>query len=81
MQEILKRANAKALKVAVRRKALDIMKAELQEGLKSIITRQKLIKVANCLEYRWMTVDEYGNDPLASDSEDEKCLVKVEKSA
>jgi len=26
-----------------------------------------------------MTVDEYGNDPLASDCEDEKHLVKAEK--
>ena len=62
-------------------KGLDTMKVELQEGLKAIVTHQKLIKVANCSKYGWMTVDEYGIDQLASDNEDEKRLVKAEKSA
>lgn len=57
LQENLKQVNAESLKIIVgidkERKALDTMKAELQEGLKSIITHQKLIKVANCSEYGW----------------------------
>ena len=56
------------------------MKVELQEGLKAIATHQKLIKVANCSKYGWMTVDEYGIDQLASNSNYEKHLVKAEKS-
>ena len=45
-----------------------------------IAARQKQIKVADCCEYGWATVDEYEQDQLAADKEDAKRLEKAEKS-
>jgi len=62
-------------------KALQNLKTELQEGIQAISVRQKWIKVADWSNYGWVTVEEYINDELASDSEDEKCLFKTERNA
>ena len=53
----------------------------IDEGLKSLVTRQKYIKIADRSEYGWATVKHYQDDPLASDSEDEKNLGRAEKEA
>ena len=53
----------------------------LDEGLKSLMTRQKYIKIADQSEFGWATVRHYQDDPLASDSEDEKNLGRAEKEA
>ena len=55
----------------------------LDEGLKSLATRQKYnnIKIVDLSEYGWVTVKHCQDDPLASDSEDEKNLGRVEKEA
>ena len=53
----------------------------LNEGLKSLATRQKYIKISNRSEYGWATVKHYQDDPLASGSEDEKNLSRAEKEA
>jgi len=56
-------------------------KLQLDEGLKSLATQQKFIKIADHSEFGWATVKFYQSDPLASDSEDEKGLGRVEKEA
>ena len=53
----------------------------LDEGAKALATRQKHIQLADRLEYGWSTVKYYEADPLASDSDDEKCIKKAEKEA
>ena len=53
----------------------------IDEGLKSLATRQKYIKIADRSEYKWATVKHYQDDLLASDSEDEKNLGIAEKEA
>ena len=53
----------------------------IDEGLKSLATRQKYIKIADRSEYGWATVKHYQDDPLASDSKDEKNLGRAEKEA
>lgn len=40
-----------------------------------------MIRVADRSEYGWAVVEEYECDPLTSDSEDEKRLVRAEKNA
>lgn len=46
--------------------------AQLEEGMKLLKSRQKLIKVADRSEHRWATVSEYIEDELADNEEDEK---------
>ena len=53
---------------------------KLQEGTKALTERQKHIKVADRSEFGWATV-KYRDDPLASDSDDEKSLNRAEKEA
>ena len=53
----------------------------LDEGLKSLATRQKYIKITDRSEYGWATVKHYQDDLLASDSEDEKNSDRAEKKA
>ena len=53
----------------------------LDEGMKSLEKCQKHIKVADQSDYGWSTVQHYDTHPLASDSDDEKRLEKVEKEA
>ena len=54
-------------------------KLQLDEGLKSLATRQKFIKIADRSEFGWATVKFYQSDPLASDSEDEKDLGRARR--
>ena len=56
-------------------------KEALDEGLRLIANRQKLIKIADRSEYGWGVVAEYEADDLASGSEDEKRLEKAERAA
>ena len=51
------------------------------EGKKLINQRQKLIRMADRSELRWMVVGEYEADELADDEEDEKRIAKAIKSA
>lgn len=60
---------------------IDKAKEELKQGLEMIAARQKRIKVVDCSEFGWATVDEYKQDQLAADEEDAKRLEKAEKSA
>ena len=53
----------------------------LDEGIKAIVRRQKLIKVADTSKFGWATIQHYDNHPLAADSDDEKHLEKTEKEA
>ena len=54
--------------------ARDIERAKkaLEEGEALINERQKLIKIADRSEHGWATVEEYGADELADNSDDEK---------
>ena len=53
----------------------------LDEGLKLLATRQKYIKIINRSDYGWVMVRYYQDDQIASDTEDEKKLGRVEKEA
>ena len=57
------------------------LKELLEEGIKIIEERQKLIKLAERFEYGWGLVSEYQADELAVDSADEKRIQKAEKAA
>ena len=59
--------------------ALKRAETKLSEGTKALAERQKHIKVADRSEFGWATVHYYQDDPLASDSEDEKSLNRAEK--
>ena len=53
----------------------------LQEGMKLIDERQKLIKMADRSEFGWGLITEYQADELADNSEDERRIHKAEKAA
>ena len=63
------------------RRSLEVLKAQLQEGIQAIACRQKRIKLADRSDNGWVVVKAYNNDELAKDSEDEKRLFKAEKTA
>ena len=60
---------------------IDQAKSHLEEGLKMIAERQKLIKLADRSEFGWVVVAEYTADELADNSDDEKKIEKSEKAA
>jgi len=53
----------------------------LDEGVSALKTRQKHIKVADCSDYGWGTVQRYQADPLADDSNNKKQLRRADKEA
>ena len=61
--------------------ALDKASKCIQEGMKLITARQKLIRIADRSEFGWGVVAEYQADELASGSDDEKKLEKAERAA
>ena len=63
------------------KEALKKATASLDEGAKVLATRQKHIQLADRSEYGWATVKYYEDDPLAANSDDEKCIKKAEKEA
>ena len=56
-------------------------KKELQEGEELCVSRQKLIRIADRSEHGWITVNEYEDDELASNSDDEKRIYRAELRA
>ena len=58
--------------------AVEKAKSLLEEGLKIVCERQKLIRIADRSEHGWATVDEYLEDELADNSGDEKRMQKAE---
>ena len=61
----------------------DLVKAQeaLKDGKSLLVTRQKHIKIADRSDHGWITVAEYQDDELASNSEDKKRIEKAEKAA
>ena len=62
-------------------KHLDIVWEKLDKGSKQITTRQKKIRIADCSEFSWATVEAYESDDLADNSADKKHIEKAEKEA
>ena len=62
------------------KKVLDKLKTELHEGSQEIAARQKQIKVADRSDFGWAVVEAYDSNELAKNSEDEKRLLRAEKS-
>ena len=58
---------------------LKVATEELQEGAKAILSRQKLINIADRSELRWQVVEAYESDELTLDNKDAKHLNKVQK--
>ena len=56
-------------------------KEDLDEGMKILSCRQKMIKFADRLEVGWAVVEEYEDNALASNSEDEKRMEKAMREA
>ena len=54
---------------------------ELQEGIKALHTRQKLVRLADRSDLGWAVVDAYESDELASDDEDAKRMKEATKAA
>ena len=61
--------------------AIEKAKRTLAEGNKVIAKRQKLIRIADRSEHSWKTAEEYEQDPVASESDDEKRKKRAEKAA
>ena len=59
---------------AIKNQILDYAIEVIEEGLNKIKQRNKLVKLAVSSDGGWETVKYYQNNPLASDSEDEKKL-------
>ena len=49
-----------------------------KEGEDLTVSRQKGIRIADCSEYGWATVEEYEEDELAANSDDDKRLFRAE---
>ena len=79
--ESLEEAVEEISKRPVTESALGKAKQAIEEGMRQISERQKLIKIADRSEYGWGVVAEYQADELASCSEDEKKLEKAERAA
>ena len=62
-------------------KDIDKAKEHVTEGKKIIAKRQKMIKIADREEDGWEVIRCYQSDALASDSDDEKRLVKSRRQA
>ena len=58
--------------------AVEKAKILLEEGMKLVRERQKLIRMAEGSEHGWAMVEEYLEDELADDSDDEKRIQKAE---
>ena len=58
--------------------AVEKAKTQLEEGLKLVCERQKLIRMADRSEHGWATVKEDLEDELAANSDDEKRMQKAE---
>eukprot|EP00731_Ephydatia_muelleri_P035253 Em0109g8a len=56
-------------------------KEDLEEGIKLLSRRQKMIKFADRSDSGWAVVEEYEDDALASNSEDERKMEKAERAA
>ena len=56
-------------------------KTAIKEGIALVTKRVKVIKIADKSQYSWATVQEHLSDKLASDSEDEKRLLRSERRA
>lgn len=54
---------------------------KMDQGMDLIKSRQKLIKIADSSSEGWNAVKEYEENPLASDSEDEKRINRAESKA
>ena len=52
---------------------------KLDKGAKQITTCQKKIRMADCSEFSWATVEAYESDDLADDSADEKRMEKAKR--
>ena len=61
--------------------ALKCTHKALERGRRLIAERQKLIRIADCLELGWSVVSDYTADELADDSDDKRRLEKAERSA
>ena len=55
--------------------------AGLEQAMKKLTLRQKLIRLADSSDSSWETVKEYETNDLASDSEDEKRINRAEAQA
>ena len=60
---------------------LQRVQAQLDEGLRALVTWKKFIKIADKSEFRWATVKYYQSNQLVSGSDDEKDLSRAEKEA
>ena len=66
---------------ALKNRQYERTQQELEEGRHLISKRQKLIKLADKIEFGWGTVNEYLMDELASDDEDAEKIKKAERRA
>ena len=56
-------------------------KEDLEEGIKLLSRRQKMIKFADRSDLGWAVVEEYEDDALALNSEDERKMEKAKRAA
>ena len=70
-----------AIQDGVERSKTDKVKNLLEDMVKKINYRNKLINIADRSHYGWTTVSEYEKDRLANDADDEKRIKDSEKAA
>jgi len=66
---------------ALKAKLYDKVKAALDSGTEVVSKRIQVIKMADKSDFGWSTVNEYLLDELASNSDDEKRMYRVERRA
>ena len=77
-EEVSSKMEAAAASLTETPPAVEKAKTQLEEGLKLVCERQKLIRMADRSEHGWATVKEYLEDELADNSDDEKRMQKAE---
>ena len=63
------------------KKAIEAAKEELKVGHQEVSARQKRIRLADCSEYGWATVEAYDDYELAEDPVNEKKMADAKKEA
>ena len=77
-EEVSSKMEAAAASLSETPPTMEKAKMQLEEGLKLVCERQKLIRMVDRSEHAWVTVEEYVEDELADNSDDEKRMQKAE---
>ena len=79
--QAFKEENSQTVEAAVKRARHDRYEFKSKGNKQQYDKRMKVIKMADKSQYSWATVEEYLSDELASDTDDEKRIIRSENRA